>query len=486
MATKKKLSQWVEGFKLDSWQNLLTGLGTLWDKGRWTIPRTTVFMDAETLENLFVGDPWARRIVEDPVDAAFRQGFDVVSEGTWITGSGRAKSWTWYEPDPDVARREAIDIEQTLTRIMAMEHLVRLFVFGRLWGREAILIGADDGLELDQPLNIDAVKSVKFLEILDRRDFTPATYQEDETAPGYGDPITWRVQRTPGMQTASSAVTIHASRLLMAGGALTSRRKRLENEWCDASVLQSINTQLQRFNTDDLAVSSMMLDSSQAVLKIRDFAKILAGEDKDTLRTRMDIVDRGRSVSRIMPIDAELEEFTYVERKFAGVHEIMEKRQQLLAGSVGWPSVILFGRSPAGLSATGEADIRAWYDTIQADRVTKYQPLIEDLIYIVATSLDVTEPSSWSITWPSLWQENPVELATRQKLVAETDSLYLDRSVLEADEVATARFGSDEWSDQSPQLDMESREALREQDLARAKNTPVEPDLESKPPFETE
>ena len=469
MPKKKALTQWIEGFKLDSWQNLLTGLGTLWDKGRWTSPMVPAFLDYETLEALFVGDPWARRIVEDPVSAALRQGFDVVSNGMWIQGSGRAGSWIWYEPDPETARREAIDIEQHLARLGAQDALKRLFTFGRLWGREAILLGADDGQALEQPLIEDQVKSVVFLEVIDRPDFTAKSYQKDVTLPGFGEPETWSVNRVGGGAVAGTSVEVHESRLLMAGGALTSRRKRSENQWCDASVLQAMISQLQRFNTDDLAVSNMMMDSSQAVLKIRDFAKILAGNDKDTLRTRMDIVDRGRAVSRIMPIDAELEEFQYVDRTFAGVKDIMEKRQQMLAGSVGWPTTVLFGREPAGLSATGEADIRGWYDTIHADRTSKYQPVIERLIRVVARSIGVEQPDSWSISWPSLWQESPTEKATRQKTVAETDNIYLINSVLDPDEVATARFGSDEWSDQSPQLDTETREALHEQDLARAK-----------------
>jgi hypothetical protein len=59
-------------------------------------------------------------------------------------------------------------------------------------------------------------------------------------------------------------------------------------------------------------------------------------------------------------------------------------------------------------------------------------------------------------------------------MVAETDAVYLAQGVLEPDEVATARFGSDEWSDRSPQLDHEIRGALREQDLVRAQGKNVE------------
>jgi phage-related protein (TIGR01555 family) len=349
-----------------------------------------------------------------------------------------------------------------------MDALMRLFTFGRLFGREAILIGADDGKELSEPLDEDAVKEIRFLDVIDRLDFYANTLEDDPTQPGYGLPLTWRVTRAVGGD-AGGVVVVHKSRLLLAGGVLTSHRKRRENSWCDASVLQAAIHQLQRFNTDDLAVSNMMMDASQAILKIEGFTEILAGEDKDTLNTRMSIVDRGRSVSRIMPIDAMNEDFKYVERTFTGVPQIMERRQQLLAGAVGWPVVILFGREPAGLNATGEADIRAWYDTIHADRTTVYQPIIEYLIRIVATSLDIDYPEAWTISWPSLWQEAPKEKAERQKLVADTDKIYIETGVLDTDEVATARYGAGEWSDRAPQLDTDGREALKQQNEERLK-----------------
>jgi hypothetical protein len=99
-----KAKSWVKTWRSDSWQNWLTGLGTVFDKSRWSLPRSIAFLDAETLENLFVNDPWAKRIVEDPVHAALRQGFDIVSNGTWVKGSDRSNSYWWYEPDPEEAK----------------------------------------------------------------------------------------------------------------------------------------------------------------------------------------------------------------------------------------------------------------------------------------------------------------------------------------------------------------------------------------------
>ena len=451
----------------DSWQNLLTGLGTLWDKGRWTVPRSAHFMDPETLEALFHGDPYARRVVEDPVRAAMRQGYDLISSGMWDQGSRRAGSWTWYEPDPEQSKREALDIRQKLDAIGADDALMQLFVFGRLFGRQAVLIGADDGQSnLAKPLDEEKVKDVRYLEVIDCRDFYVSSYQTDPTKPGYGDPEVWRITRASGTVSNTGQVLVHQSRLLMAGGALTSRRKRMENNWRDASVLDAAQGELQRFNTDSMSMSSMLMDCSQAVLKMTDFARMLAGGEKDTLKDRMDIIDRGRSISRIMPIDKDGEEFSYVDRSFAGVKDVFEKRQQLLSGAYGWPMVVLFGREPAGLSSTGEADIRGWYDTIHAARETQYRPTIERLVRLIARACDVEQPESWGISWPSLWQESPKERAERQKLTADTDNTYIMNGVLDPSEVSTARYGSGEWSDQAPQLDTESRERVRELETA--------------------
>jgi hypothetical protein len=229
----------------------------------------------------------------------------------------------------------------------------------------------------------------------------------------------------------------------------------------------------------------MMTDSSQAVLKIKDFNVMLGSEDISVFSNRMRVLEMARSL-RIMPIDAETEEFQYVERSFSGVFEMIDRAAQALAGAVGIPQTIYFGRAPAGLNATGESDVRGWYDKVGAQREAKYEPGFERIVQIIAQAEKLSSPSSWGISWPSLWQETAKEKADTDKVVSDMDKQYLDMGALMEDEIAETRFGGDEFNRGVVQVDFESREVLKQQDLERAQVEQFnekEPEDEGEPGF---
>jgi phage-related protein (TIGR01555 family) len=224
----------------------------------------------------------------------------------------------------------------------------------------------------------------------------------------------------------------------------------------------------------------MLMDASQAVLKIQDFVKMLGENEISVFTNRMRIMEVARSL-RILPIDAEREAFEYVERTFTGVADLLDRAGKDLAGAAGLPQTVLFGMSPAGLNATGESDIRGWYDQIQAERTKKIQPLLESLVYYAAIVAGADAPETWGVKWNPLWQESAGEQAGRYKTVAETDQIYVNLGVVTEDEVAETRFSGDEFNDGPIQLDMETRSSLREMDLERVAEGVPEPEPEPEP-----
>jgi hypothetical protein len=238
-------------------------------------------------------------------------------------------------------------------------------------------------------------------------------------------------------------------------------------------MLQGPYKYLRNWDAANQGGANMMTDSSQAVLSIAEFNKMIGSDDLTIFSNRMRVLEMARSL-RIMPIDAESEKFQYVERSFQGVFEMIDRAAQALAGAVGIPQTIYFGRAPAGLNATGESDTRGWYDKVRAQREAKYQPLFEQIIQIIAKAEGLQYPDQWGVSWPSLWQETAKEKADTDKTVAETDKLYLDMGAITEDEIAETRFGGDEFQRGVIQVDLESREILRGQDLQRAQEGVLE------------
>lgn len=429
---------------LDGWENAVTTLGTAYSAVTHHTVVDYAFRTTQELEGLYYADPFASRTVRDLPEAAFRQGWEVVPPPGL---------------DPDDAEEQRLRIESKLWDLKARGKLLEAICWGRRDGRGAAWIGVDDGHAQDEQLAPEAVRKVIFLDVLEAQDFQAHRYFSDPLAPDFGEPAVWNVTRTGG--GVSDLSQVHTSRLILFGSGIpTSRRRRAENEWRAASVLEA---PFEMFRNLSLAMGMLVefiATASQGILKIRNLAGILA-EKKSVLETRLRIMDLARSI-RVMPIDAGddqgrgAEDFGYAERSaLTGTSDVVLRLMGHLAGAVGEPQTALFGASPAGLNATGDADTRGWYDRVAAEREDTYRHAVEELVYLVAVAEGVDRPAEWGISWPSLWQESPAELAERQGKVATTDQAYLGAGVVTAEAVALARYGSGEWSDAAPQVDAE-------------------------------
>ena len=68
----------------------------------------------------------------------------------------------------------------------------------------------------------------------------------------------------------------------------------------------------------------------------------------------------------------------------AGLPEVIDRFMLQLSGATGIPVTRLYGRSPAGLNATGESDLRNYYDLIEAAQRNRLMPPLRKLINIIS------------------------------------------------------------------------------------------------------
>ena len=71
---------------------------------------------------------------------------------------------------------------------------------------------------------------------------------------------------------------------------------------------------------------------------------------------------------------------------FTGLPDVYDRVMMDVAGAARTPVTKLFGRSPAGLNATGEADLQNYYDYIDGLRETELRGIIERLLPVMALS----------------------------------------------------------------------------------------------------
>jgi phage-related protein (TIGR01555 family) len=103
-------------------------------------------------------------------------------------------------------------------------------------------------------------------------------------------------------------------------------------------------------------------------------------------------------------IDAE-DEFAVEQRSgFAGIPEALVQFGQQLAGALQIPLVRLFGMSPAGFSATGESDLRTYYDNIAARQKRDLQGGMNIIYRVAARSAGLELGDNFQFSWVPLWQ----------------------------------------------------------------------------------
>ncbi len=416
----------------DAWQNLATGLGTERDKTTFGMPVSYAYVPLLWLEALYSEDDIARKIVDAVPESMFRNGFTLKGEGS----------------------DSVLEVWRSLrVREESPESLVqRCHSWGRLYGGSALLLGADDGLPFDKPLG--ALRTIRYLLPI-AGGATGAIVAAHESAsrdiasPLYGLPTLYDVHTESG-----STFRVHESRLVFFGGLETTPLRRLSQGGWDDSVLRPVLRTLQQFSGAFDSIAHLMHDAAQAVFSFGGIRDAVAKGEGKTIVERMITIDRDRSSARALFLDREHESFAREGVTFGGLAPVLDIFLSRMASAARMPVTLLFGRSPAGLNATGESDVRLWYDTLAADRETYLRPRLERVLRLCAAQANVPW-EGLELKFAALWQETDSERETRLKTRADRDAIYVDRQVLSPEEVALARFATD---DSDVAIDPKTRE----------------------------
>lgn len=439
------------------WMNCVTGLGTFSrDKVMQGAFIDSIRVTDPELAALYHGNDLAARIVELRPKEMFRRGYEVVI------------------PDPDGAAEGGqngnAEVAEELTKYAAglrCNELMRdAAIFGRLFGGALLIIGADDGQDVKEPLNEEKIRSVKYLNLIDRRFLYAHTYYGDLFSPKFGEVETYQVTNAFGDQQQS---IVHETRVLRFDGApVEILKKRMLAGWT-LSVLQRPYDTLRQFDSSFQAAANLLVDQSQGVFKMQGLMEQIASGESKTLQTRMAMVDMSRSTARALLLDAENESFERVATPMSGLSDVLNVFMQRLASAAEMPVTILFGREPSGLNATGEADFQHFYDTVSSEQKNYMEPPLVRLYTLIALAQDgptggQVPDAGIEIEWHALKEPNDMEKAELYSKMATADSQYVTAQVLMPEEVALSRFRGGKLR-LNTEIDVESRLKMKEAEL---------------------
>ena len=454
--------------RTDSWVNALTGLGTDRDKRTFTkkdVPQHS--NNFQEFENLYHGDDMSKKTVDAPAHEMIRKWFTVNIDDT----VEKATSGERREVESDVAAK--VDVSGMMNRRMmdlkAPTLTQESIVWGKVFGGSLMLLGVDDGQELVEPLNEDNVTTFTHLTVFDRWEISVRSWYDDPNEEKFGSPKVYEITQNtvPGgvvLRTGKKASTqalVHETRFLRFEGANTNRRRRIrQNGWADSVYIPMLEVIRDSAMTWGSA-AHLITDFAQAIFKLKNLGAMLKSDTEGLVIKRLMMMDAARSVTRMVPIDAEHEDFMRQTTPMTGLSDMMELFIIRFAAAARMPVSVLFGVTlKAGMNQSGESDLSIWRDQIRGQQEAFLRPLMEKLVRLLFKSKDGPtagkEPEKWSLKFNPLQELNELQESERRQKIATTDAMYLDRSVVSAEEIAQSRFGGDTYSSET-MLDTKQR-----------------------------
>lgn len=463
----------------DNWVNTFTGLGTDRDKrsgGLAKQARNTI--DFTFFEALYHGNDLAAKIADLAPKEMVREWIEFTAQQSDDESDDGRRVETPQE------NKEVSDaVIEKLHEIKARKRLKEAATWARVYGGSLVLLGVDDGADPDdparmvEPLDIRKVQSLDFLTVLDRFEVSIDRVNEDPSSELFGLPETYRInpQGRSGQGTIQESRVIHSSRFLRFDGVQTSRRRMQQNGGWSDSIYIRIEEVLRDFGLSWASVAHVLQEFSISVYKFKGLAEMLASDEQNIILERMKNLDRAKGVSRGIPIDAEFEEYERQAVRLSGLPDTMVQFAFRVASAANMPVVLLFGMSPAGLSATGESDLTFWFNEVRTMQEEILRDPIDQLINLIFATEEIKEPDKWSFDFNPLWTLDEKEESDRRLNNAKADTLMIDGDVVTPEEVAESRFGGDKYGNEII-LDKEKRDTDLEADvLARERQLMVDP-----------
>lgn len=317
----------------------------------------------------------------------------------------------WFAPAGAVGPEHLKELDR-VQRVTALRERVNEGLrWGRLYGAAAglIMIRGQEGM-LGQPLELESIYPGTFqgLYILDRwQGVVPGmelVFEGGEPVPAY-----YSITDARG----NTVAKVHHSRLVrFTGRDLPFLERVAELYWGESEVEALYNDVVKhdnvaanmaaltfRANVDTMEVQNLdQLFSVTSGEQQRRFWNVMQAQSVMKSNFGMQLVNRGDQIKN-------------TQYTFTGLQEVYDSMCLDLSGASRIPVTKLFGRSPAGMNATGESDLRNYYDYVDTLREAKLRPILEKLLPVLAMSAWGAVPDGLDITFPPLWTPTAAEVA---------------------------------------------------------------------------
>ncbi len=418
---KDSIYRKMTAFVGDSLQNVLTGMGIEGMDKSASSHFVETRMEYPELEAAYSSDWLSGKVIDLPP-------YDMT------------RSWRTMTGDMSPEKKESFLEAEEILKLS--EKIKEAMQWARLYGGSGLILNVEDGLEPWKPLVLENIKagSLKSIVVMDRQFLHLGIVDHNPLSDNYGYPETYRISQT--------SLQVHHTRVIRFEGVALPLQSRRQNQYWGKSILERVYTALVRAAEVQENIGSLLHEATIDIIKIPELMSLISSPDTEKeLQKRFGVAKLQKSVNRMLLMDAE-EEYEQHQQSFAGLHEILEKMLNIVAGAADIPITRLFGQSPGGMNSTGESDLRNYYDNLASQQNTDLSPKMKRLDSIIYASLfgKPPEKDELSFTWNPLWQMTEEEQANLENVKADRDLKYMDANVINEIMIATELMESGTYS----------------------------------------
>lgn len=294
-----------------------------------------------------------------------------------------------YDLQSDINPDQIQKISKIIRQTRLHSKILNGLYWGRLYGGAAGIIMIDGEADrMDEPLDLDRVMpgAFKGLLIMDRwSGIQPsADLITDITDPDFGMPEYYEVTLPEGQ----GVIQLHNSRVCrFTGREMPYLEKLAENYW-GTSEMEHVFSELKKRDNVSWNIALLTFMANIRVMKMDGMEQLMAyggGKQQEALYNTLEGLNMmlNNNGIQILGKDDSYESHQYT---FSGLGEVYDRFMMDVSGACGIPVTKLFGRSPAGMNSTGDADMDNYYDTIEQSQESQLRPVLDKLLPIVCMS----------------------------------------------------------------------------------------------------
>ena len=319
----------------DGLLNAVNGLNTLrYDPSRHTGIVRTQFITPRMSENLYIENGIFRKIVTVPCDEALRNGFFI----------------------KEADEKANNELQSVLEDLEYETKFATALYWDRVYGGSVLFPIFQDGTEdLTEPLNENRIQSIDEIRIYSAKEVLPMTWNNNINNIRYRKPETYIIND----ETNGACFEIHTSRLIVFDGLTVPNIVRNERDGWGGMILEQLfNDLVLKYDIGNKYAIDIMERMAQGVISIDGLESKLSIEGGEKqVRKYLQMIDMVRNILNTLAIDSR-DSFDIKSVSLSGVSDILDRVQTMLSAVSEIPVTILFGRSPGGENATGEADFQ--------------------------------------------------------------------------------------------------------------------------------